>query len=214
MEMMLEKVSLFSNLDEQDIARLEAIGQERSVAKNTMVINEGDETDCLYIVLRGKAHALRSDESGRQFIVNRFGPFDYFGEMSFFDRHARCATVMTKEKCTLMILPRKAFSDFAGRHPEIYTNVIGALLEKLRRATRQIEELAFLDVYGRLARVLIENQNADGIIEEKLTQQELADMVGSSRETVNRIFNELVTGGYISKAQGRIKIEKKLPYSF
>ena len=211
---MLENVSLFSNLGEQDIAQLEAIGQERSVAKNTMVINEGDDTDCLYIVLKGKAHALRSDESGRQLIVNRFGPFDYFGEMSFFDSHARCATVITKSKCTLMILPRKAFTDFAGRHPEIYTNVIQALLEKLRKATQQIEELAFLDVYGRLARVLIENQNADGLIEEKLTQQELADMVGSSRETVNRIFNELVAGGYIFKESGRIKIAKKLPYSF
>jgi CRP/FNR family cyclic AMP-dependent transcriptional regulator len=211
---MLERVALFSNLGSEEIAKLEAIGQEQSVAKNTMIINEGDETDCLYVVLKGKAHALRSDESGRQFIVKRFGPFDYFGEMSFFDRHARCATVITKEKCTLMILPRKAFSDFAGRHPEIYTNVIRALLEKLRKATQQIEELAFLDVYGRLARVLVETQNADGIIEEKLTQQEIADMVGASRETVNRIINELVAGGYITKEKGRIKIKKKLPYSF
>ncbi len=211
---MLEKVSLFSNLAEQDIAQLEAIGQERAVAKNTMVINEGDDTDCLYILLKGKAHALRSDESGRQFIVNRFGPYDYFGEMSFFDRETRCATVITKEKCTLMILPRKAFFDFAARHPEIYGNVIRALLDKLRKATRQIEELAFLDVYGRLARVLVENKNDDGVIEEKLTQQELADMVGSSRETVNRIFNELVAGGYIIKEKGRLKVEKKLPYSF
>ncbi len=211
---MLEQVALFSNLSDEDIAHLEAIGLERSVAKNTMVINEGDETDNLYIILKGKAHALRSDETGRQFIVKRFGPFDYFGEMSFFDCNARCATVITKEKCNLMILPRKAFSEFAGRHPIIYTNVIRALLEKLRRATQQIEELAFLDVYGRLSRVLIENQNADGIIEEKLTQQELADMVGSSRETVNRIINELVTGGYITKGKGRIRIEKKLPYNF
>jgi CRP/FNR family transcriptional regulator, cyclic AMP receptor protein len=211
---MLEKVSFFSNLSDQEIARLEAICQQRSVPKNTMVINEGDETDCLYIVITGKAHAFRSDESGRQLIVKRFGPFDYFGEMSFFDRHPRCATVITKEKCSLMILPRKAFSDFAGRHPEIYINVIRALLEKLRKATQQIEELAFLDVYGRLVRVLIENQNDEGIIEEKLTQQDLADMVGSSRETVNRIFNELVCGGYITKKKGLIKIEKKLPYRF
>ncbi len=211
---MLERVSLFHDLDQNEITELEAIGQERSVAKNTMVINEGDDTDCLYIILKGKAHALRSDESGRQFIVNRFGPYDYFGEMSFFDRHARCATVITKEKCTLMILPRKAFFSFAAQHPEIYSNVIRALLDKLRKATQQIEELAFLDVYGRLARVLIENKNAEGVIEEKLTQQELADMVGSSRETVNRIFNELVAGGYIVKEMGKIKIQKKLPYSF
>jgi CRP/FNR family transcriptional regulator, cyclic AMP receptor protein len=211
---MLERVSLFLNLAAHEIAELEALGQERSVPKNTMVINEGDETDCLYVVLKGRASALRSDEAGRQFIVNRFGPFDYFGEMSFFDRNTRCATVITREKCALMVLPRKAFFEFAARHPQIYQNLIKALLEKLRKATQQIEELAFLDVYGRLARFLIENQNAEGIIEEKLTQQELADMVGSSRETVNRIFNELVGGGFIEKEKGRIVVKKKLPYSF
>jgi CRP/FNR family cyclic AMP-dependent transcriptional regulator len=211
---MLEQVSLFSDLMPEEITKLEALGQERSVAKNSIVINEGDETDCLYIVIKGKAHALRSDESGRQFIVNRFGLYDYFGEMSFFDRNSRCATVITREKCMLMVLPRKAFFEFATKHPEIYKNLIKALLEKLRRATQQIEELAFLDVYGRLARFLIENKNAEGIIEEKLTQQELADLVGSSRETVNRIFNELVGGGFIEKEKGRIAVKKKLPYSF
>jgi CRP/FNR family transcriptional regulator, cyclic AMP receptor protein len=211
---MLERVSLFSNLSASDIAELETIGQERVFAKNSIVINEGDDTDCLYIVLRGKAHALRSDESGRQFIVNRFGPNDYFGEMSFFDRSARCATVITKEKSVFMILPRKAFFDFATQHTEIYGNMIRALLDKLRKATQQIEALAFLDVYGRLTRFLVENQNQEGVIEEKLTQQELADMVGSSRETVNRIFNELIGGGFITREKGRIVIRKKLPYSF
>ena len=211
---MLEKVSLFSDLRPSEIAELEAIGQERSVPKNSLVINEGDDTDCLYIVLKGQAHALRSDESGRQFIINRFGPYDYFGEMSFFDRNARCATVITKVKSVLMILPRHAFFKFATQHPEIYQNVISALLEKLRKATQQIEELAFLDVYGRLSRFLIENQNDDGVIEEKLTQQDLADLVGSSRETVCRIFNELVVGGYLTKDKGRMKIQKKLPYEF
>jgi CRP/FNR family cyclic AMP-dependent transcriptional regulator len=134
--------------------------------------------------------------------------------MSFFDRNDRCATVITKAKCNFMVLPHKGFFEFATQHPEIYVNVIKALLEKLRKATQQIEELAFLDVYGRLTRVLIENQSADGVIEDKLTQQELADMVGSSRETVNRIFNELVAGGYLTKEKGRIKVKKKLPYNF
>ena len=211
---MLERVSLFSDLNDRETAELETLGHERSFAKNSIVINEGDDTDSLYIVLKGRANALRSDESGRQFIVNRFGLYDYFGEMSFFDRNSRCATVITREKCILMVLPRKAFFEFATRHPEIYKNLIKDLLEKLRRATQQIEELAFLDVYGRLARFLIENQNAEGVIDEKLTQQELADMVGSSRETVNRIFNELVGGGFIEKEKGRIVVKKKLPYSF
>ncbi len=112
------------------------------------------------------------------------------------------------------MLPRHAFFDFAARHPEIHWNLIKSLLEKLRKATQQIEELAFLDVYGRLSRFLVENQNAEGVIEEKLTHQELADMVGSSRETVCRIFNELVSGGYITKERGCMKIQKKLPYRF
>ena len=178
---MLEQVSLFSDLSAEEIAALESRCQERSVPKNTLVISEGDETDCLYILISGKAHALRSDASGRQFIVNRFGANDYFGEMSLFDRNARCATVITKQKCSFVILPRKAFFDFAAKHTAVYQNMIKTLLKKLRHATEQISELAFLDVYGRLTRFLVENQNADGVIEEKLTQQELADIVGSSR---------------------------------
>jgi len=211
---MLERVSLFSNLNHKDIADLESICLERTVAKNTLLINEGDETDCLYVLLKGKAHALRSDETGRQFVVNRFGPLDYFGEMSLFDRNARCATVITKEKCALMVLTHKAFFRFAAGHPEVYPNMIRTLLKKLRKATELIGELAFMDVYGRLARFLVENASTEGVIEEKLTQQDLADIVGSSRETVNRIYNELVSGGYITKEKGRLKIMKTLPYEF
>ncbi len=211
---MLEQVPLFADIDRRDILELEALCLERQVPKNTLVISEGDQTDCLYVLLKGKAQALRTDESGRQFVVNRFDPFDYFGEMSLFDRDARCATVITKTRCTMMVLPRKAFFDFAAKHPGIYRNMIKTLLGKLRKATDQIGELAFLDVYGRLVRFLIENQNTDGLIQEKLTQQDLADIVGSSRETVCRIYNELVAGGYLTKQKGFLKIRKKLPYSF
>ena len=211
---MLEQVSLFADIDPRDILDLESLCLERQVPKNTLVISEGDETDCLYVLLKGKAQALRTDESGRQFVVNRFAPLDYFGEMSLFDRNARCATVITKKKSSLLILPRRAFFDFAATHPDVYRNMIKILLEKLRQATRQIGELAFLDVYGRLTRFLIEHRNAEGVIEEKFTQQDLADIVGSSRETVNRIYNELVAGGYITKEKGRMRVMKAFPYSF
>lgn len=211
---MIEQVPLFSNLSPQAINELETITRRRSFPKGAVVINEGDVSDCLYILASGKAVALRSDESGRQLVVNRFGPWDYFGEMSFFDRSARCATVMTKERCEVMVIARSDFLDFAQRHSDILWHVINDLLAKLRRATEQIESLAFLDVYGRMARILIEHEDENGVIQEKLTQQELADMVGSSRETVSRIFNELVAGGYIRKDKGRIVIQNKLPYRF
>ena len=210
---MLEQVPLFADIDRRDILELESRCLERQVPGNTLVISEGDETDCLYVLLQGKAQALRTDESGRQFVVNRFYPFDTFGEMSLFDHNTRCATVTSRKKCTLMFLPRKAFFDFAATHPDVYRNMIKALLEKLRKATQQIGELAFLDVYGRLTRFLIENRNADGVIEEKMTHQDLADIVGSSRETVCRIYNELVVGGYITKEKGLMKIRRQLPYS-
>ncbi|MFZ1986968.1 MAG: Crp/Fnr family transcriptional regulator [Desulfatitalea sp.] len=211
---MLEQVALFASLSSGAIGELEALARRRSFAKNSVVINEGDESDSLYVLLSGKAVALRGDDSGRQLVVNRFGPFDYFGEMSFFDRGARCATVMTKERCEVMIIARNDFLAFVALHGDILWKVINALLAKLRKATEQIESLAFLDVYGRLARILIEHQDAQGVIREKFTQQELADMVGSSRETVSRIFNELVGGGFIRKEKGRIVLLKKLPYKF
>jgi len=211
---MLEKVPLFADIDPRDILELEALCLERRVPKNTLVISEGDETDSLYVLLAGSARALRTDDSGRQFVVNRFEPWDYFGEMSLFDRNERCATVITKTRCTLVVLPRKAFFEFSATHPGIYRNMIKSLLEKLRKATLQIEELAFLDVYGRLVRFLIENQDGGGVIREKLTQQDLADIVGSTRETVNRIYNELAAGGYLAREKGRLKILKNLPYSF
>ena len=211
---MLESVSLFSSLDDSQLAELEAICNTRSIPRNSIVINEGDETDSLYIVKKGKAYAVKIDKTGRQFVINRFGRFDYFGEMSFFDGDVRCATVVTREPCELMILPRRAFLQFAAKHHEILWNVTKALLAKLRAATEQIDALAFMDVYSRLARFLTEHEGPDNFVTEKFTQQELADSVGASRETVNRIFNELTTGGYIAKEGGRIIIRKKLPYNF
>lgn len=211
---MIEKVQLFSSLHPKAIIELEAIARRHVFPRNSLVINEGDVSDSLYVLVSGKAVAMRSDESGRLLVINRFGPWDYFGEMSFFDRSARCATVMTKERCEVLVIPRGEFLGFVKRHQEILWNMINALLAKVRRATEQIENLAFLDVYGRLARFLVENQNADGVIPEKFTQQELADVVGASRETVSRIFHELVQGGYLKKTRGRITILKKLPYKF
>lgn len=211
---MLEQVPLFYNLDKDEIVELEAIARRRTVYRNSVVINEGDDSDCLYILASGRAVAFRSDESGRQLIVNRFGPWDYFGEMSFFDGNSRCATVMTKEECLLITIQRKDFLSFAAQHPTVCWHVINALLGKLRHATQQIEELAFLDVYGRFSRFLDENQDKNGEIRERLTHQELADTLGTTRETVCRITNELIDGGYISRSKDRIVIHKKLPYRF
>lgn len=211
---MLERVPMFSDIDAKLIETLEAGSQHRVFQKNTVVISEGDETDNLFILLSGRAHAIRTDESGRQLVVNRFSTFDCFGEISFLNGGLRSATVVTKERCELMIIPRSCFLSLASDHPEIYWNFITYLLSKLRYATQQIEDLAFRDVYGRLAHFLTENQDEKGVVPEKLTQQEMADIVGASRETVARILSTLQEGGFVSRQKGRTIILKKLPYKF
>jgi CRP/FNR family cyclic AMP-dependent transcriptional regulator len=209
---MIENVSLFVGLQKEVIAAIEGIATKRIFPKGTIVISEGDQSDSLYIVIKGKANAIRDNEEGKQIVLNVFRPLDYFGEMSFFDKECRSATVITKEQSEFLIIPRKDFWDIMHAHPDIALNLVRLLVEKMRKATRQIEELAFMDVYGRVARFLTETVNDQGVIVDKITHQEIANMVGSSRETVTRIMNELIDRGYIIKKDRQIRLLKKLPY--
>lgn len=211
---MLERVPMFSNIGRRSCEELEAIGQRRQYRKNTVIITEGDETDSLYILLSGRVNAVRSDNSGRQLVIGRFQPYDCFGEMSFLDGNPRSATIVTNSPCEVMVIPRKRFLTLVSDRPEMTWDVIFYLLSKLRQSTQQINNLAFLDVYGRLAHFLTENQDQDGVVAEKLTHQEIADIIGSSRETISRMLSELKEGGFIAKQQGRIVIQKNLPYKF
>ena len=211
---MLERVPMFSNIGRRSCEALEAIGQRRQYHKNTVLISEGDETDSLYILLSGRVNAVRSDHSGRQLVISRFQPYDCFGEMSFLDGDPRSATIITSTQCEVMVIPRNRFLALVSDSPEMTWSIILYLLKKLRQATQQINDLAFLDVYGRLAHFLIGNQDENGVISEKFTHQNIADIIGTSRETVSRILGELKAGKFISKQKGRIVINKKLPYKF
>ncbi len=211
---MLERVPMFSNIGRRSCDALEAIGQRRQYRKNTVIISEGDETDSLYILLSGRADALRTDSSGRQLVISRFQPCDCFGEMSFLDGDPRSATIVTNTPCEVMVIPRNRFLALVADRPEMTWSIMLYLLKKLRQATQQIDDLAFLDVYGRLAHFLVKNQDENGVISEKLTHQNIADIIGSSRETISRILSELKEGKFINKHKGRIVIQKKLPYKF
>lgn len=211
---MLERVPMFANIGQKSREALESIGQRRQYRKNSVMINEGDETDNLYVLLSGKANAVRSDNTGRQLVVNRFEPYDCFGEMSFLDGNPRSATIITTATCEVMVITRRQFFNLVSDKPAIAWGIISFLLAKIRHATQQVTDLAFLDVYGRLAQFLTENQNESGIIEEKLTHQEIADIIGASRETVTRIISQLKEGDFITRQSGQFVLQKKLPYKF
>jgi CRP/FNR family cyclic AMP-dependent transcriptional regulator len=209
----VEAMTLLDELDKDTIKTIESLAAARSYPKNAIIINQGDESDAaFYLVLSGKLAVLILHEDGRQMVLGTLQPGDYFGELSCVDGDPRSATIMTKEPCKCLVLSKKGFHNLCSEHPSLIWTLIRDLVQKLRRSTRKIEELAFMDVYGRVARFLSEIRDEDNVIEKRLTHQDIAYAVGASREMVSRIMKELSDGGFIKQAKGRIRMLKKLPF--
>ena len=210
---MIENIPLFAGLSPEVLAEIEQHGSIKTYRKNTIVINEGDETDSLYLILSGRVKVFLSSEDGREAVLNHQGPGEYFGEMSLIDRQPRAASVMTVEPARLMIISRGDFMRCLASHPEIALTLIEPMTSRIRMLAQNVSNLALLDVYGRVARTLLQNASEeDGVMMTgKLTQQEIADMVGASRAMVSRILKDLRTGGYIDVEKKRIIINQQLP---
>ena len=210
---MIENIPLFAGLSPEVLAEIEQHGSIKTYRKNTIVINEGDETDSLYLILSGRVKVFLSSEDGREAVLNHQGPGEYFGEMSLIDRQPRAASVMTVEPARLMIISRGDFMRCLASNPEIALNLIEPMTSRIRMLAQNVSNLALLDVYGRVARTLLQNASEeDGVMMTgKLTQQEIADMVGASRAMVSRILKDLRTGGYIDVEKKRIIINQQLP---
>jgi CRP/FNR family cyclic AMP-dependent transcriptional regulator len=211
---MLDNVPLFSGLSSAALAEVEQHGTIKSFRKNTIVLNQDDETYSLYVILTGSVRVFISGEDGREAVLNHQSAGDYFGDLALIDKQPRVASVMTTEASKFMIISRENFMACLSKNPEIAINLIKPMTSRMRMLARNVSNLALLDVYGRVARVLLEQaeEQEDGeMITEKLTQQEIADMVGASRAMVSRILKDLKAGGYISVDKKRITIHQKLP---
>jgi CRP/FNR family cyclic AMP-dependent transcriptional regulator len=210
----LKKIPLFAGLSDEQLRALSERTAQRSFQKNAIVVNEGDLTDSLYLILSGRVKVYLGDESGKELILDIKGPGQYFGEMVL-DERARSATVMTLEPAQFATLSRSDFIAVLLKHPEIALELIRNLIRVARGLNENVRSLALLDVYGRVARVLIELavEQEDGrlVIPEKLTQKDLANRVGASREMINRILRDLSQGGYVTVDGGHITINKTPP---
>ena len=195
---------------------LEAISKHattREYRARTVLMNEGDETDNLYIILEGRVRAYVSDADGREAVLSVMGPGEYFGEIAF-DEGPRSASVITLEPCRMLVVPGEDFADFVKSSPDFAVHFIHRLIGRIRTLTDNVRSLALMDAYGRVARLLIENAVTEGgvqFVPEKLTQTEIASRVGCSREMVSRIFKDLVQGQYITIEADRIVINRKPP---
>ncbi|MBA2351460.1 MAG: Crp/Fnr family transcriptional regulator [Burkholderiales bacterium] len=201
------------DLTETQLRALAAHGVARTFQRNAVVINEGDETDSLYIILSGKVKVYLADESGKEVVLNTAGPGSYFGEMVL-DGGPRSASVMTLEKSVFSVVSKCEFRKFLSENPDVAIYIIENLIARTRALTENVKSLALMDVYGRVARTLLElATELEGklVIADRMTQQDLANRVGASREMVSRILKDLSAGGYISIEGKRIQIIKKLP---
>jgi CRP/FNR family transcriptional regulator, cyclic AMP receptor protein len=202
-----------SDLFENYIDALVALGVVRSYAKNTVLVQEGDKSDELYVLLAGKLKVFLADEDGKEIVVAMLTPKQYFGDMAL-DGEPRSASVMTVEASKLAVVQREDFRRFLAENTDAAFALIVTLIRRARSLTRTVGNLALLDVYGRVARLLIDNASEESgqlVVTEKMTQQEMAERIGSSREMVSRILTDLKAGGYISIEGGRIVIRHSMP---
>lgn len=209
----LKNIPLFAGLPDADLQAIAKKAVTKTYGKNAMVVTEGEFTKSLYVIISGKVKVYLNDENGKELVLDSKGPGEYFGEMVL-DEGPRSASVVTTEPSTFAVISTAQFKDVLLKHPEIALIVIKNLIRMGRTLNENIRSLAMLDVYGRVSRMLLDLAVEKGgmlAIPEKLTQQEMANRVGTSREVINRILRDLAAGGYIRVEGKTIIINKPLP---
>jgi len=203
----------FAGLDETSLRELAPHGVVRQFPRHAIVVNEGDETDSLYVLLSGRVKAFVTSEDGREVVVNTIGAGDYFGELVL-DGGRRAASIMTLEPARMFVIPYSDVEGLLAARPEFARDLIAKLIGKVRSLTAKVKDLALKDVYGRFVRFVNDNvveRDNTLVVPERLTQHEIAARIGGSREMVSRIVRDLSAGGYISIDAKQIRILKKLP---
>ena len=208
----LKSVPLFSTFSDLQLAQLLSCVQHRSYPRNAFIIRAGEETDALYIILSGRVKVLIPDEEGHEVILSVIGAHEFFGEMGLLDELPRSASVETLESCDMLRISKAGFTGILKDNFELAMLIIRNLVRRLREADRKIESLALIDVYGRVARLLIDLAvNTDGkwIVERAPPKQEIARMIGASREMVSRVVKDLQKKGLIRAEKRRIHVLDK-----
>jgi CRP/FNR family transcriptional regulator, cyclic AMP receptor protein len=197
---------------------LEAIrrqGGTRRYPAHQVLIQEGETGDSFYVLLSGRVKVYTEAENGREFVLGEFGAGEYLGELSL-DGDSRSASVMTLEPTECCVVSGEGLTQFLASQPEFGAHLTLKLIRMVRRLTEQVKGLALRDVYGRIVHMLMEMSDPQGeqrVVRQRLTQQDIADRVGSSREMVHRVMKELTIGGYVAtdETSRLLVIRKKLP---
>ena len=201
----LRQIPLFSSLKDEEIEAIYKLSVTKKCPKDAIILLEDEEGDTLFVILKGKVKVTTFSESGKEVIFSILNEGDFFGDMSLLDGKPRSATVISIEESELRLIRRSDFNKLIETHPGIALRLLEELTSRLRKADERIESLALLDVTGRVAGILLQLADERGkksersiLIKSRPTHQELANMVGTTRETVTRVLKQLENKKYIS----------------
>lgn len=209
----LRTFSMFNGMPEAALQAIVRVATMRRMPRKGIVVHAEDRIDFVYLILSGTLKAVATDEEGREVIFGLLGPGELFGEMGVLDDNPRSATVIALSPVQLVVIGKSDFKRFLQDSSEVSYQIMRNLVHRLRRADRKIESLALMDVYGRVARLLLdmsETVNGEKIVARKLPKVEIAKMVGASREMVSRVMMDLQREGLIEQGGGRIVLHERM----
>lgn len=209
----LKQIPLFSELNDQDLDRIIYLASRQKYHKDNMILIEEEIGSTMFIILSGRVKISRISDDGREVILSILSDGDFFGEMSLLDGHTRSANVTATEGSELLVIRREQFLQMLKDFPQIAINLLKELAQRIRKSDEHIKSLSLQDATGRVATTLLRIAEDSGMfrkgqveISELPLQQDLANMAGTSRETISRVIKSLTEDGYLKKQSGKIII--------
>jgi len=206
-------VPIFADLNDETIQKISSVGYSKKYSKDDVIFREDDPGTAMFVILTGKVKVVRTSGDGREVILTILSQYDFFGEMALLDGLARSASVVAAEESELFIIQREEFLNLLKLHPEISINLMQELTQRLRAADLKIKSLSLKDAEGKVATVLLQlaeeiGKIKHGIVEiDKLPlQQDLANMAGTSRETISRTLHSFAKKGFVELDGPKLKI--------
>jgi CRP/FNR family transcriptional regulator len=213
---LLRSVPLFAGLEEGELERFSQVAVPRSFPAGTRVFHEGDSSDACYIVREGSFRVTREHSDGRAITLATLGPGEIFGELAMLDGDTRSASAESITDGTLLALPANDVRSLLGRNPEIALKLVAGLVRRLRAANMRLSRQSFQTVPSRVAGILAQlsregqdNKDGDGEMQEvtiRMNQTDLAQLAGTSRESVSRFLAELERAGVVRSGRGRVTV--------
>jgi len=209
----LKTIPLFSELSEKDLQKIAQVATKQKYHKDNLILIEEEVGSTMFIILSGRVKISRISDDGREVILSILSDGDFFGEMSLLDGQTRSANVTAIEDSELMVIRREDFLQMLKDYPQIAINLLKELAQRIRKSDEHIKSLSLQDATGRVASTLLRIAEDSGVfrkgmveISELPLQQDLANMAGTSRETISRVIKSLMLKGYLKKEKGKIII--------